>query len=80
MNGEQEYKYYLEAVNNTLKRLVELDSVPVEERARMTYSLGSINYDWNGYRQALLDMLKSYEEVLKCIQSLYPFTKIYVAR
>jgi hypothetical protein len=46
-------------------RLAELDTVPVDERARMTYSEGTQTYGWNEYRAALLAQVERLTELIQ---------------
>lgn len=42
------------ALANALARLAELDAVPVDTRARMSYGDGEQQYGWNEYRASLV--------------------------
>ncbi len=57
------------AFNQACARLSELDTVPLSERARMTYSEDGQSYDWNSYRSALLQQIKDFPEALKGAQA-----------
>lgn len=69
------------ALVNATARLAELDAVPLETRARLTYSVGVMSYDWSGYRRAIMDQIKSTKEALLNIQALGgPWNEYGVAR
>lgn len=53
-------QYLQLAYDQACQRLSELDTVPISSRARMTYTDASTgqSFDWNGYRQHLLDQIK----------------------
>ncbi|MBA4192476.1 MAG: hypothetical protein C0467_31290 [Planctomycetaceae bacterium] len=42
------------------QRLSEMDTLPLDQRARMTYTDASTgqSFDWNGYRRHLVDQIK----------------------
>lgn len=47
------------ALSQAWARLAELDTVPLDQRARFTHTTSQgISYDWNGYRSALLSQIK----------------------
>lgn len=50
------------AYSNACTRLAELDAESIQDRARMTYTVGQRTYGWNEYRAALLAQIKAYEE------------------
>jgi hypothetical protein len=67
------------AATQAATRLAELDVVPVDLRARMTYTDGGQTYGWNEYRAALLAQLKdtgaAVESLAKAAQVVAgPFT------
>lgn len=65
--------YYLTtARDNAAQRLSELDTVPVDKRARFTHTTSQgVTYDWNGYRAALISELKELNALI--LQNAGPF-------
>ena len=45
------------ALDQMAARLAELDAVPIATRVYITYSIDGISYDWNGYRNLLVDAM-----------------------
>lgn len=56
------------SLNNCLARLAELDAVPLNSRARMTYTDANQTFGWNEYRAALMEQVKGYEQLLHAVQ------------
>lgn len=67
--------YLTTAHLNACKRLAELDTVPLDQRARFTHT-GSdgVTYDWTGYRKALLDEVAALNGLIQ--QTAGPYTVI----
>lgn len=66
---------------NAAARLAEMDAVPLDSRARMTYTDAGQSYDWNAYRAALQKTIDSYatqvEALLKAQQMIAgPFSVV----
>jgi hypothetical protein len=53
------------AIQNATQRLSELDTVPVDTRARMSYADGNQQYGWNEYRTSLLAQIDKYKTQLE---------------
>lgn len=51
-------------------RLIELDAVPVDQRAKMTYSVGERTYGWNEYRASLDQSLTAKLEAIPKLRAL----------
>lgn len=47
---------------NATARLAELDALPVDQRVKMTYSVGERTYGWNEYRASLMAQITAYPE------------------
>mgnify|MGYP000959800221 CR=1 FL=1 len=58
--------YLVIARDNAAQRLSEMDTVPLDTRARMTYtSKTGQTMDWNSYRRALIDELKELNALIQ---------------
>ena len=53
------------AYGNACARLAELDAEPIQDRVRMTYTVGQRTYGWNEYRAALVEEIKQYADLIK---------------
>jgi len=62
----------LRVLEDYLARLRELDAVPVEERARVTYSAGNLTYSWSEYRSSLWEGVKATMESLQQLATVFP--------
>lgn len=67
-----------EILYQALQRLKEIDSVPLSERARVTYTVGNMTFNWTEYRQSILDILRSAKDVADSLQGVIPFSLHYV--
>lgn len=67
--------YLTTARDNAARRLSELDTVPVDQRARFTHTTSQgVAYDWNGYRQALVNEIEKLQVLIQQVGG--PFTVI----
>lgn len=67
------------ALNNACARLAELDTVPLSERARMTYTADNGQaFDWNGYRNALMNQIKDISgKLLSQVSGPFEFREVW---
>lgn len=71
-------EYLTTARDNACARLAELDTVAVDVRARMTYSMSGRTMGWNEYRDALVSEVERLTELVVKVGG--PFTVVSVAR
>lgn len=64
---------YEKLIEEYLNKLLELDSVPLNERVYATYTIGSLTFNWTEYKQYLINEIKSCNEVLASLQKFVPF-------
>ncbi|VTT98935.1 unnamed protein product [Gemmataceae bacterium] len=65
--------YLTLARDQAAQRLSELDTVPLDQRARMTYTADNgQTFDWNSYRQSLLTQIKELNTLI--VQTAGPWT------
>lgn len=65
--------FLLVAYHQACRRLAELDTVPLTERARMTYTADNgQSFDWNGYRRSLQEQIERLPKLMA--QAAGPWT------
>lgn len=68
------------ALDNATARLAEMDAVPLDERARMTYQVGDESFGWNEYRAALVAQIKDTADMVASAKRAAVAGKPYVVR
>jgi hypothetical protein len=70
----------LKILDDYIARLQELDNVPVDQRVRMTYTVGNLTYSWDEYRNSIHESVQKIIDSLSRIPMIFPVEVLWTVR